>query len=276
MSFIKDKLKSKLSKKDLEKVPSSFEVIGDIAILEIRDLKGKDKLIADAILKNLKNIKVVAKKTAIRKGKYRNWKLKIIGGEKRKETLHKESGVLLKLDVEKVFFSSRESTERLRLAVQVKPKEDVLVMFSGICPLPLVIAKKQIGVNKLCAIEFNPIAHKYALENIKLNKLSGKITAYKGDVKKVLPNLGRFDRIAMPLPKDGYKFLNLAFKHIKKNGTIHLYYIAKEERMFENTFSLISNIAKSSNKKIYILRRKKVLPYSSHVWKIVFDIKVLN
>ena len=43
MSFLKEKLKSRLSKKDLEKVPSSFEVIGDIAILETRDLKGKDR-----------------------------------------------------------------------------------------------------------------------------------------------------------------------------------------------------------------------------------------
>ena len=74
MSLLNDKLKSKLSKKDLEKMPSSFDVIGDIALIEIRHLKGKDKLIADTILKNLSNIKVVGKKTGMHKGKYRTQK----------------------------------------------------------------------------------------------------------------------------------------------------------------------------------------------------------
>src|SRR3989344_2316877 len=230
MSFIKDKLKSKLSKTNLMKVPSSFDVIGDIAIIEIRHLKGKDKLIADTILKNLSNIKVVAKKVGEHKGKYRTQKLKIIGGEKRKETLHKESGVLLKLDVERCYFSERLSSERLRIAKLVKPGERVLTMFSGIGVYPLVISRNS-KAKEIYGVEANPVAHKYALDNLRLNK-SNNICLYKGDVRKVKLKL-KFDRIIMPYPKEAPKFLDLALKQIKKGGIIHLYTFEHEEKFEE-------------------------------------------
>lgn len=265
MSFLKEKLKSRLSKKDLEKVPSSFEVIGDIAILETRDLKGKDRLIADAILKNLKNIKVVAKKTAVRKGKYRNWKLKIIGGEKRKETLHKESGVLLKLDVEKCYFTSRMAGERTRINNLIKKDERVLVMFSGVGVSPLVISRNT-GAAEAYGIEWNPLAHKYALENACLNNATN-VKLFKGDVKKVLPRLKvKFDRIIMPFPKYADKFLDLARKKLNKNGVIHLYaFVRKEE---------FDDLKRNYLKKFKSVKITRCGAYAPRVDRVCLDLKV--
>ena len=263
MSLLKDKLKSKLSKKDLEKMPSSFDVVGDIAIIEIRHLKGKDKLIADTILDNLSNIKVVAKKVGEHKGKYRLQKLKIIGGEKRKETLHKESGVLLKLDVEKCYFSERLSSERLRIAKLVKLKERVLVMFSGIGVYCLVIARNS-KVKEIYGVEANPVAHKYALDNLKLNKFEN-IFLYKGDVRKVIPKM-KFDRIIMPYPKEAPKFLELALKYIKNNGTIHLYTFEHEEKFEE--------LRKCYLKKFKSVKLNKCGAYAPRVDRVCLDLKL--
>lgn len=263
MSFIKDKLKSKLSKKDLEKVPSSFDVIGDIAIIEIRHLKGKDKLIADTILKNLTNIKVVAKKVGEHKGKYRLQALKIIGGEKRKETLHKESGVFLRLDVEKCYFTERLSSERLRIAKLVKPGERVLVMFSGVGVYPLVIARNS-KAKEIYGVEANPVAHKYALENLKINK-SKNICLYKGDVKKVKLKM-KFDRIIMPYPKEAPKFLDLALKQIKKGGIIHLYTFEHEEKFEE--------LRKCYLKKFKSVKLTRCGAYAPRVDRVCLDLKL--
>src|SRR3989338_1865195 len=113
---LKQLLGSKLTKKELRHLRTSYDVIGSIAIIEIpKELKKKEKIIGEAILKLRKEVKTVCKKAGIHQGKYRTQKLKIIAGEKTKETVYRENGCLMKLNVEKVYFSPRLSTERKRI-----------------------------------------------------------------------------------------------------------------------------------------------------------------
>lgn len=220
--------KKKLTQEDIKKIPKSFDVIGNIIIFTDfpKELKSKENLVGNYLLNKFKNIKTVAKKTKKYSGKLRTAKLKILAGEKNKETIHIESGVKLKVNPEKVYFSPRSGTERLRIAKLVKKGEDILVMFSGIAPFPLVISKHS-KANEIYAIELNKQGHKYSKENIKLNKIKN-IIPLQGDVNKVIPNK-KFDRIIMPLPSNAEEYLDLALKHLKKNGIIHLYIFEKQE-----------------------------------------------
>ena len=104
----------KLTTKDIKKIPRSFDVIGDILIFsEIpSELIKKERKVGEYMLSKLKNIKVVALKIGFHKGIYRTRKIKIIAGEKRKETIYKENNARFKLDVEKCYFSPRLSNER--------------------------------------------------------------------------------------------------------------------------------------------------------------------
>ena len=172
-------LKSKLSNKELQLVPSSFDVVGDILIFSDfpRDLAKKEKLIGNTILENYNHIKTILKKTRKYSGKFRLPKLKAVAGEERKETVYKENNVSIKLDVEKVYFSPRMASERKRIAELIKPNESVLVMFSGSGIYPLVIAKNS-KCREVYGVEINPVAHKYALENVKKNKLENKIIVF--------------------------------------------------------------------------------------------------
>src|SRR3989344_7635585 len=199
---LKEFLEGKVKKEALLKMPGSYNVIGDILIFNAfpAELNKYQKIIGNNILKLYKNIKVVAIKTRKVSGRLRLQKLKIIAGSNRKETIHKENGINIKLDVEKCYFSPRQSTERLRVAKLVKPGEKVLVAFSGLAPFPLVIAKNS-KASEIHAIELSKIANRYAEENIKINKINN-IILHQGDVKNVLPKLGKkFDRILLPLPK---------------------------------------------------------------------------
>ncbi|MBW2995410.1 class I SAM-dependent methyltransferase family protein [Candidatus Woesearchaeota archaeon] len=220
---LKEALKNKLTKKQLSLLPSAFDVVGDIAIIEIKkELEKKEKIIGEALLGLHINLKVVLKKSGIHEGEFRTQKLKVISGEKRKETIYKESGVKLKLDVEKVYFSERLGSERLRIAKQVLTGESILVMFSGCAPYPLVISKNS-GAKEIIGIEKNPLAHHYGLINIKLNKVKN-VKLLKGDVKDIIPKLKeKFDRIIMPLPKSAEDFLEYALSAAKKGTIIHFY-----------------------------------------------------
>src|SRR3989338_7667082 len=222
-------LKNKLAEKQLNLIPSSCDIVGDILIFSVmpKELVKKEKTIGNALLKLHKNIKVVLKKTKKFSGRYRLPRLKVIAGEKRKETMHRENGIQLKLDVVKVYFSPRLSNERKRVSDLVKENESVLVMFSGAGVYPLVIAKNS-GCKEAYGIELNKTAHEYALENIRLNKLANKITLICGDVKKIRLNK-KFGRILMPLPKDAGDFLEDAFKYSKKGTIIHFYSFGQEK-----------------------------------------------
>lgn len=257
---------------------TSFDILGSrekaVAIIESTNRKD-EKTLANKIMKQHPNVKSVLRKLSERKGKFRKREYNLVAGEKNTEVIHKEYGFLLKLDPKNTYFSSRESTERQKIASSVKPNEKVLIMFSGICPFAIAIEKKQPEVKEIIAIEINPRAHKYAQENLILNKTK-KIKLYNGDVKKILPKINnKFDRIVMPLPKGAYSYLNLAYKKIKKQGVIHFYYWSHEKDLFIEAKKIIKEEADKCNKKIKILKKRKILPYGPRIWKIALDILVL-
>ncbi len=255
------------------KIPSSYDIVGDILIIEIPDKLKNQKQIANKLLKLHKNVKTVVKKSGIHKGKYRLQKYTYLAGQRKKETEYKENKVRLKLNIEKLYFSPRLATERLRIAKQVKKGETVLVTFSGVAPYPLVIAKNA-QPKKVYGIEINPAAHKYALENLKLNKVDN-IKLFKGDVRKVLPKINKkFDRIAMPLPKGAEDYLDLALKSIKRNGIIHFYDFQEEKDIPQKSIEKIAQACKKQKKKFKILKVVKCGQYSPRKYRICVDFRI--
>ena len=221
-------------------------------------------------MENYHQIKTILKKTKKYSGKFRTAKLKVIAGEKRKETIYKENNVFVKLDVEKVYFSPRMSSERKRIAELVKPNESVLVMFSGSGVYPLGIAKNA-KCREVYGIEISQVAHRYALENVKKNKLKNKIKLFLGDVKKVMPKIcKRFDRIVMPLPKGAENFLDLSLKYVKKNGTVHFYDFEHEDEIYKAE-EKIKIACKKSKRRCKILRIVKCGQYSPRFYRVCAD-----
>ncbi len=251
----------------------AFDIIGDIAILEAPSA-AKARELAKIILAQHKHIKSAYVKIGGHEGKLRIQKLKYVFGEKRTTTTHKENGVLLKLDVSKVYFSPRQATERKRVYEQIKLPEKVLVMFSGIGPFVVSMAKNSPAA-EVYGVELNKSAHKYALENAKLNKVSNKAKLFCGDVKKIVPKLGKFDRIAMPLPKGAESFLGLAFKAAKKGAIIHFYDFEKEEDIPDRAIAKVAAAAINAKKKIKILNVVKCGQLAPRAYRVCVDFKVI-
>jgi tRNA (guanine37-N1)-methyltransferase len=272
---LKQSLKSKLTKKELELLPSSFDIVGDIVIFAEfpKELKKKEKIIAEKLLKLHKNIKVVCKKVGKYSGKFRTPKLKIISGERRKETIHKENNVSIKLHVEKCYFSPRSSTERKRIAEEIKKGEEVLIMFSGVAPYPLVIAKNA-KPKTVYGIEINPKAHEYAEFNVKKNKLETTVKLFKGDVRKVMPKLNKkFSRVAMPLPRSAENFLDLAIKAVKKKGTLHFYDFLNETE-FNLAVQKVEEACKKAKKECKIQNIVRCGQFGPGIFRLCVDVKI--
>ena len=268
MTNLRSTLKNKLRQ---EEIPKSFDIIGSIAIFSKfpSNLK-KQKLIANTILKLNKNIKTVLLKTNKVSGIYRLPKYKHLAGIKTKETSYKENSCLFKLDVEKCYFSPRLSSERLRIAKQVKFNETILVMFSGVGTFSLVISKNS-KAKGIYSIEINPIAVEYARENLKLNKVTN-VKLFMGNVKKIMPKMKhKFDRIVMPAPKNAENYLSLIKSKIKKNTVIHYYDFCNEKDFPDK----IINKIKRYFKKIKISKIVKCGNVSPYNYRICVDFQVL-
>ena len=253
-----------------EKFPRSFDQVGDIAVLEIPQGLGKyEKVIARTLGRINPRIKVVAKRAEKYSGKYRIRPIAVLYGEKRSETIHREAGVRLKVDLNTVYFSPRLGKERLRIAKLVEEKEKVLVMFSGIAPYGIVIAKKNPSA-EVWNIEWNPHAVKFAEENIKLNKLGKRVHSLGGDVRKVIPKLKKkFDRIVMVLPFDNDKFLTDALMVSKKGKTvIHMYSILEEGMVDE----FRAKLERKHGLKVFDV--VKAGAYGPKMWRYCFEIIV--
>jgi tRNA (guanine37-N1)-methyltransferase len=267
----KDYLKGILSNKEIDELPTAYDVIGDVLVIDLKEHK-HEKEIGNAILKANKNIKTILKKTGIHEGEFRTQSLEYISGENKKEAFYKENNIRLKLDVEKVYFSPRLSTERKRIYTQVKKGEEILVMFSGCAPYPLVLSKNT-EVKSITAIEKNPIAHKYAQENVRLNKIKN-ISLINGDVREEVPKLNKkFDRILMPLPKGAEDFLKYAFE-VSKRGTVIHFYDFEHKSELENGEKKVLNAAKNTEQKVTIIRIVKCGQYSPGKFRICVDFSI--
>lgn len=268
-------LRDKLSKKEMEILPSGQEVVGSILILELpEELLKKEKVIAAAFLKFNKSLKTVVRKDQAHAGVFRTRKMKFLAGKDTRETLYRENNVSMKVDIEKAYFSARLAHERQRVNDLVKKNEMILVMFSGVGPYPLVLAKNS-SAKEIVGVEINPRAHELALGNVLMNNFGERIKLYLGDVREVVPNMnGKFDRVVMPLPKTGEEFLDVALPRVKKNGMIHLYAFLSEEEVAEEV-KKINQICRDLKYRIKIVRQVKCGQFSPRTFRYCFDIVVL-
>lgn len=238
-------------------------------------MEKKERILAETLMKINSRIKTVLKKASIYGGVFRMRKLEFLAGEDTKETIHRENGVSIKINVETVYFSSRLSTERKRIAELVKPDEKVLVMFSGAGPYVCVIAKKT-KAKEIVGVEINPEGYKYATENLLLNKIRNA-KLYLGDVKDIVPKLNeKFDRILMPLPRSACDFLDTALSVSKKGTVIHFYDFLKEEEIPQKAVEKIENACKRNKVNYKILNWIKCGQYTQRGFRICVDFEVLQ
>jgi tRNA (guanine37-N1)-methyltransferase len=268
---IEDYLQGRIPPEKMEEFKKSFDIMGDVVILEIPpELEEEKYLIGDAALKFTKRRSVYRKKSAI-KGVVRTRELEHLAGEDVSETIHREHDSRIMLDVKKVYFSPRLATERKIVGDQVQDGEVIIDMFTGVGPFAINIARRSKLLNvKIHAIDINPPAIDYLQENILLNKVQGKINPLLGDVAEVLKDLDvKADRIIMNLPGTACEFLSVAVDHLKPGGILHYYQFSRD---FDNPIEKVKDAAYP--RQIEVLGKRKVKSRSPGVWHVGIDVKI--
>lgn len=269
---LQETLKGKIPQHLSSAIPKSYDLVGDIVILEFLspELEPYKSEIGDALLRLNPAAKTALLKTGKVEGEYRVPQLEVIAGEGKFETIHVEYGVRLKVDLSKAYFSPRLGFERYRVSASVSEGETVVDMFAGVGPFSILIASKTKA--RVFAIDINPDAVRLLQENIRMNRLKGDVIPVCEDVRKAAVRMhGIADHVIMNLPGTSLEFLDVAAEILKKEGgIIHIYMFAPEEPLVyaEKSFR---GVADKLFRRYEILALRVVKAVAPRRWQVALD-----
>ena len=272
-STLTEALEGKLTSDELLLLPRAYDLIGDIAVLEIPDeLVQHSKLIGETFHDLHRNFRTILAKSGAISGTTRTRDYDFLSGEKCTKTIHTEYGCRLAVDIEKAYFSPRLLEEHNRIAHLVETGEIVVDMFCGVGPFAIQIARqKQVEV---IAIDINPSAIELLRESMTLNKLIGSILPVVANAHEYAKNVElKVDRVIMNHPSGASEFVSDACSILKSKGTIHYYDFiggdTPESTMKEKVGSLIRRTGRSVKQFSTIRRVRDSAPYE---YQMVADI----
>lgn len=262
----------------------TYDLIGNIAIVKFDKLDSKEYKLkwANEFLSMNHHITTILEKSDRIKGRLRIAKTKFVAGQDTRDTVYIENGCKFKFNVDETYFSPRLSNERKMLAEEIskkvtKNKDKILVMFAGIAPFPISIAKFLKQKEKQALVvsnEINRKASKYAEDSVKLNKLEDYIKVIQCDAKNLPEKLKaaklplKYDFIMMARPNLKDTFLKTALKLSKPGTNIHYHGFGTEEKV-------LAEIKKDAGNKIGKITMRKageIGPFQFR-WDAKFSVK---
>ncbi len=256
-----------------ERLPTSFDVIGDVAIVRLEDdlVDHADK-VGEAFMRTFPRLRTVALDQGV-KGEFRVRDLKVIAGDPSTETIHQEYGIRLKVDPAREYFNPRLANERRRIASLVKDGEKVVDMFAGVGPFSIMIAKHA-NPAVVYAMDINHDAVEHMKENIRLNKVT-TVVPLEGDAVELLSGIVCADRIIMNLPHSAREYFADALTKLNMGGTIHLYIICERDEIDKIAVDL-SIEARGMGVRICLDRIEELKTYSPTMSVFALDIRLLD
>ena len=221
----KDVLRHSMPGELIKRLPSSFDVIGDMAIMKLPDdMLEHGEEIGKAVMTANRSLRAVFLDRGVR-GEDRVRDLVLMAGSGDAACRHRENGIILEVDLQRAYFSPRLAMERSRVAGAVAPESAVLDMFAGVGPFSILMARN--GGARVCAVDSNPHALELLRRNSVLNHVEDLVETIQGDASAVARELaaqGRlFDSVIMNLPHGARAHLPAAMDVLAPGGTIFYY-----------------------------------------------------
>lgn len=250
-------------------LPSGFHVVGHVALLHLNsDLMRYASILGEVTLSYDHRIESVAVRSGPTEGTERRPAYRVVAGNDNTITMHIENKICFKLDPTRITFSGGNKGERIGIVKRVNVGECIVDMFSCVGQFALHIARRD-GV-RVFAIEINPEAFKFLIENIRMNKFEDRVFPRLGDCRLVHPNQVA-NRVVMGYLHNTEEFLPFALDTLVREGGIIHMHRAIAEGSEEETITCITRMCREKGYKPNIDIRK-IKHYSPGVKHVVFDI----
>ncbi|MCG3226451.1 MAG: hypothetical protein H7645_05985 [Candidatus Heimdallarchaeota archaeon] len=265
-------LKDKINPQLLDKLPSSYAVIGDIAIFHRIDeqLLEHKRIIGEILIEIDPRVKTVIEQIETRT-EFRRPQIRHIAGEKKTTTVHKEFNTMFKIDLDAITFSPGNKGERGHLIKITEENEIICDMFTcvGNLSLPIIVNNPSVTIY---GIEINKEAYDFLTENIALNKVEKRYHSILGDNRVVTPK-NVATRVIMGFFDIDKKQFENAVEAIKQEGWIHYHYTASRGSRFQIEESVLET-SKLMNCKIEEINTRRIKKFSPRLEHMCADIKI--
>ncbi len=272
----------------LERAPGSWAVVGSVVLVDLEDVPDPEAgEVGEALLAMHGGADTVLARGGI-DGEHREPSVTVVAGEGDTSTVHREHGTEYALDLAEVMFSPGNKAERARMGEVVRDGEQgepsdgasgetashgerALDMFAGVGYFTLPMARAGARVT---AVERNPAAFQYLLENAVRNDVADRVEVYRGDCRDVVPALdGGFDRIVMGY-YEAHEYLDTALPALGPGATLHMHEATPEALVPDRPVGRLRGAAERASRSVEVLDVRDVKGYSEGVRHVVVDARV--
>ncbi len=261
---------------ELERAPGSWSVVGDVVLARFPDDCPDRAAVGEALCE------LHGAETALARGDVtgptREPDVSVVAGSGDTEVVHVEHGTRYALDLAEVTFSPGNQAERVRMGEAVEAGERVLDAFAGVGYFALPMARAGADVT---AVELNPVAFRYLVENAVLNDVAGRLSATLGDCREVVgpdgPGAaapGAADRAVLG-HFDAPDHLDAILPALAPGGVLHLHAAAPADGPgVDGPAAALEEAAAAAGREVAVLEVRRVKSYAPGVSHVVVDARV--
>ncbi|MFC7134686.1 MULTISPECIES: class I SAM-dependent methyltransferase [Salinibaculum] len=255
---------------ELDAAPGSWAVLGSVILVTMPDAP-RPAEVGEALLSMHGAADTVLARGGI-DGQHRQPDVTVVAGEGDTETVHREHGTEYAMDLAEVMFSPGNKAERARMGESVREDDRVLDMFAGIGYFTLPMARAGARVT---AIERNPDAFQYLLENTMRNDVADRVEPYRADNRDVLDSYEgeKFERVVMGY-YEAHEYLPSALPMLESGGTVHMHEATPETLVPDRPVDRLEAAAADAGRSVEVLDVREVKGYSEGVAHVVVDARV--
>jgi len=272
---------------DVAAAPASWAVVGSVVLVADGDYRDDDAL-GDALLELHGDADTVCVRRGVT-GVHRTPDLRVIAGTGDTETVHVEHGTRYALDCATVTFSPGNQAERVRMGEVVDDGERVFDMFAGIGYFALPMARAGADVT---AVELNPEAYRYLVENAQLNDVTGNLQAFLGDCRDVETTADRVVMGYYGVSEDGFDddqggrsddagredeafdYLDAALDALEPGGVVHVHAAVHESELPSGPADRVRDAVADYGREATVDAVRTVKSHSAGVAHVVVDATV--
>lgn len=267
-------LEGEVTPQELSRLPRGWYILGEIIIIkispEIEHLKGR---IGEALLSIYPRCTTVLCDRGI-EGQFRQPVREVIAGSDT-VALHRENGVIFRLDASRIMFSQGNLLERMRMG-RFGRDEFVVDMFAGIgyFTLPMAVHSRP---KKVVAIELNPLAFGYLQENVRINRVEDIVEPVLGDCREICREMAldnKADRVVMGYVGTTDRYLKTGIEALRPGGILHYHQTVPSWLYPAAAVKDVTEASEASGRRAEILRCARVKKYSPGVLHAVVDARI--
>lgn len=221
---VRARLRGTLGPTAAGRLPDRYQRVGRVLILRLPDeLRPHFSAIGAAWCAEL-GVGAVLRWAGETRGELRVPALeRIAGDDTRTEVL--EHGIRYGFDAASILFARGNKTERHRIGSLVHAGETVGDLFAGIgyFALPAAVTGQ---ARRVWAVEKNPVSFQYLEENVRRNRVEGRVTCLRGDNREVELPPGAFDRVLLGYLPSSLAWVDRALALLRPSGgTVHVHLV---------------------------------------------------